>query len=176
MSACLVLHSLVVCGQSIAVTKVSNVKDQRRFHLIALLLVAFALTPGMGYTQVKPQSGQSHKIVGGSKIVKPTADRGLLLMKAHQCFACHHLHDLGAQDGVALDKLHRSREFIVQHVLDPEENVARYPAAFNNEPNLMPAHQLSRSEAKAIADYLLGRKSGAKAGKSKNLRSSSKKP
>jgi mono/diheme cytochrome c family protein len=64
----------------------------------------------------------------------------------------------GAKDGVSLDKLHRDRKFIIAHLLDPEANVAKNPGAFKGDPNLMPSHQLSNSEAASIADYLLATK------------------
>lgn len=77
------------------------------------------------------------------------------LIKAYQCVSCHIIDSKGAKNGISLDKLRRSRKFVVEHLLDPEEHVAKNAAAFNFDPNIMPSHQLTLGEAQAMADYLL---------------------
>ncbi len=85
----------------------------------------------------------------------PQAKRGLALIKAQQCLTCHTMDGAGAEGGVSLDHLHRTRSFIIQHLLDPEASVAKNGKAFGGDPNLMPQMQLSKEEAGSIADYLL---------------------
>ncbi len=85
----------------------------------------------------------------------PQAKRGLALIKAQQCLTCHTMDGAGAEGGVSLDHMHRTRSFIIQHLLDPEASVAKNGKAFGGDPNLMPQMQLSKEEAGSIADYLL---------------------
>lgn len=92
------------------------------------------------------------------KTITPAATQhkpGEELIKAYQCVSCHIINGGGAQGGVSLDNLKRSKQFIVEHLLDPEEHVEKNAAAFNFDPNLMPSHQLTATEARAMADYLL---------------------
>lgn len=102
----------------------------------------------------RAQSAPSNEPQGNSKNSQQ-AKRGLALIKAQQCLTCHTLDGKGAKDGVSLDSLHRSRAFIIQHLLDPEASVAKNGKAFGGDPNLMPQMQLSKGEAADIADYLL---------------------
>jgi mono/diheme cytochrome c family protein len=81
--------------------------------------------------------------------------RGEELIKAYQCVCCHVINGKGALGSVSLDNLKRSPKFVVDHLLDPEEHVAKNAAAFNFDPNLMPSHQLTVAEARSMAAYLL---------------------
>lgn len=79
---------------------------------------------------------------------------GKQLVKAYQCASCHVIDGKGAEGGIKLDKLKRSQKFIAEQLMDPEEHVMRNAKAFNFEPNLMPSHQLTLNEARAMALYL----------------------
>lgn len=130
--------------------------------LIALML-ALAVT-GLVASDVLADKGTtvSAKKRSTSPPISPQANRGRALLNAHQCLACHRLAGEGAKDGVSLDNLGRTRQFIVQHIMDPEGNVAKNPDAFRGDPNLMPSNQLSLDEARSIADYLIHRKTQTK--------------
>ena len=80
---------------------------------------------------------------------------GEILIKAYQCSSCHIINGKGASEGLSLDNLKRSKKFIADHIMDPEEHVAKNGAPFNFDPSLMPSHQLTRAECEAIAEYLL---------------------
>lgn len=110
--------------------------------LIFSLLCTQDLLPAMAKTKSTPPGAAQCK-------------HGQELIKAYQCVSCHVIDGIGAKNGVSLDKLKRSKKFVVDHLLDPEEHVAKNAAAFNFDPNLMPSHQLSVTEAQAMADYLL---------------------
>lgn len=79
---------------------------------------------------------------------------GKQLIKNYQCSSCHIIDGQGADSGISLDRLKRSEKFIVNQVMDPEDHVMRNAKSFNFEPNLMPSHQLTLDEARAMALYL----------------------
>lgn len=130
------------------------------FCLFAFVVVAG--TPALA-KETKQAAGQQ------------TTPRGLSLMRAYQCMACHTIDGKGADGGVPLDRKPRSRDFIIQQLLDPEQHVARNPRAFSGDPNLMPDHQLSAEESASIADYLIwhlrSKSSAAKTKTRTNIRS-----
>lgn len=115
-----------------------------------VFLACLSLFAGDGAHSAPP----SQKAQPGYKN-SPQAKRGLALIKAHQCLTCHTMDGASAEGGVSLDHLHRTRSFVIQHLLDPEANMAKNSKAFNGDPNLMPQMQLSKEEAGDIADYLL---------------------
>jgi mono/diheme cytochrome c family protein len=90
-----------------------------------------------------------------SRKVNADRKRGEILIKAYQCNSCHIINGTGAKDGLSLDNLKRSKKFIADHIMDPEEHVTKNGAPFNFDPSLMPSHQLTRAECEAIAEYLL---------------------
>lgn len=100
-----------------------------------------------------------NRVTGSSKqnTVKKKDEPGLVLIKAYQCLDCHTLDGAGAKDGMPLDRLKLPKRFVVDHMLDPEASVERNPFPFNSEPNMMPSHQLTRTEAELMARYLFKR-------------------
>ena len=119
-------------------------------------------------THLSPAAIAQGKRVGNSS-KKADRERGRELVRAYQCGSCHVIDGKGPKEGVSLDRLNRSKKFIVEQLLDPEEHVATNAAAFNFDPNLMPSHELDRSEALAIADYLLSKDQRAAAKKMRSL-------
>lgn len=83
--------------------------------------------------------------------------RGAILYHANECQACHSIGGVGAKSGLPLDDLPAShgKDFIVQHLLDPEQHVRQNAKSFGGDENLMPTPNLSEEESSAIADYIL---------------------
>lgn len=120
------------------------------------LWLAFLISITCGVQQALPIAAQTK--LQTKKTASPNAKEcklGEELIKAYQCASCHVINGKGATGGVVLDNLKRSKTFIVDHLLDPEEHLAKNAAAFNFDPNLMPSHQLTVMEARAMAEYLL---------------------
>jgi|AGTN01.1.fsa_nt_gi Cytochrome c. len=115
-----------------------------------ILVFTFACAPGPGAGKSKDVKTPHKKALG-----KKGKDKGRLLIGVYECLSCHSLNGQGAKDGVCLDNLDRSREFLIEHILDPETHVERNPKSYGNQPNVMPSYQLSRKEAADIADYLI---------------------
>lgn len=111
-------------------------------QLLTIAVCVQGMLPAMAQTKTALPSAAQRKY-------------GQDLIKAYQCVSCHVIDGSGAKNGISLDKLKRSKKFVVDHLLDPEEHVEKNAAAFNFDPNLMPSHQLSVAEAQAMADYLL---------------------
>jgi mono/diheme cytochrome c family protein len=85
------------------------------------------------------------------------SEQGRSLYLSHQCAACHAIDGKGGQLGPPLDGIggHRGKEFIVAHLLNPEEQMREYPDLFGGRPNIMPHLGVSKKEAKQLAEYLL---------------------
>jgi mono/diheme cytochrome c family protein len=85
------------------------------------------------------------------------SDKGKALYRSYQCAACHMIDGKGGKLGPPLDGIggHRGKEFIVAHLLNPEEQMRDYPEVFGGRPNIMPHLGVSRREAKQLAEYLL---------------------
>lgn len=135
------------------------------FLSTCVIVAAIAtIGPGSDYVyakEAKADAGKNNQVSkrhGDEKkeeiTISTSIEYGRALYKAYDCASCHQLEGKGAKEGVALDNLRRSKSFMIGHMLDPEKHVQKFPKAYNNEPNLMPSHQLSRDEASALADYL----------------------
>lgn len=124
-----------------------------KYSLIVSMVLLFLVFP----VQAENKAHQKVRKAGSNKFLpkKKQVPKGRLLIDAYECLSCHTLNGEGNKDGVALDRLSRSKTFLIEHILDPETHVERNPKAYKNEPNLMPSYQLSRKEAADIADYLL---------------------
>lgn len=128
---------------------------------LSLLLIVFL----QSLVEVHAQA-TSRKLIAERK-------RGEVLIKAYQCNSCHIINGSGAKDGLSLDNLKRSKKFIADHIMDPEEHVTKNGAPFNFDPSLMPSHQLSRAECEAIAEYLLHKDDALKTPKVSKIRKQS---
>lgn len=120
---------------------------EKKIILIALVTL-IAVAPALGSGKKKIKSKRTTTI----SMVK----RGKDLYRQYQCSDCHSIDGQGNLDGVSLDKIgkKRSREFLIEQILDPEKHVENNPKAFKGDTNLMPPQQLEKAEASAIVDYL----------------------
>lgn len=85
---------------------------------------------------------------------------GKNLYKQYQCFDCHSLAGKGCKDGMKLDGIgsRRTKEFIREHITDPDKHFDKHPGEFPTDLNLMPPQQLEPSEIENLADYLFSLK------------------
>lgn len=84
-------------------------------------------------------------------------ERGKALFLANQCLDCHLVAGKGCDEGFVLDDISKRRttEFVREHLNDPEQHVARNAKAFEGNPNLMPAPNLSKAEINDVVAYLM---------------------
>jgi mono/diheme cytochrome c family protein len=85
------------------------------------------------------------------------SEQGKALYSSYQCAACHAIDGKGGKLGPPLDGIggHRGKQFIMAHLLNPEEQMREYPEVFGGRPNIMPHLGVSKKEAKQLAEYLL---------------------
>lgn len=83
--------------------------------------------------------------------------RGKQLYAKFNCGSCHAIDGAGGTLGPPLDGIggHRGEQFITARLLDPEQQMRDFPEIFGGRPNLMPHPGVSKSQAKAVAKYLL---------------------
>jgi mono/diheme cytochrome c family protein len=83
--------------------------------------------------------------------------KGKNLYQSYRCASCHSIDGRGGKLGPPLDGIggHRGKQFLVGHLLNPEEQMRDYPDLFGGRPNIMPHLGLSKTEAKEVAQYLL---------------------
>ncbi|MGD9682243.1 MAG: c-type cytochrome [Candidatus Obscuribacterales bacterium] len=148
------------------------------FSLTALLCLAASLTllaPGpaeggqnagkkSGKKTEKKASKNAKEASAGKKpqkmSLKEKVAAGRSLYMANGCADCHYIEsaapDSGCVDGEPLDGIgaRRSREFVEEHLADPEEHVSKNYKVFSSEPNMMPHPNLSKEEVGLITDYL----------------------
>jgi hypothetical protein len=82
--------------------------------------------------------------------------RGRSLLDANGCLDCHSIRKEGYKDGVSLDGVgtRRTRQFLKDHLRDPEAHVNQNKSAFHGDPSIMPNPNLSEKEVRLIVDYL----------------------
>lgn len=87
-------------------------------------------------------------------------DMGRNLYKQYQCFDCHNIAGIGCKDGMRLDGIgsKRTKEFIREHIIDPDKHFDKHPGAFQTDLNLMPPQQLEPAEIANLVDYLFSLK------------------
>jgi len=83
--------------------------------------------------------------------------QGKSLFIANGCLDCHTVGKKGCEEGVQLDDVgkRRTREFLKEHLRDPESHVKKNKDAFHGDPSLMPNPNLSEKEVQLIVDYLV---------------------
>ena len=81
---------------------------------------------------------------------------GEVLYKMQGCSDCHLFRGAGCKDGVVLDTVrkNRDRKFVLAHLRNPEEHVAKNPEKYEGAPSVMPFPNLSEREVQLITDYL----------------------
>lgn len=128
----------------------------KKCPLVALMVLLSIAVATQIQAQTKTQKGTKQSAQPKSSIRRKSKPaNGRLLIGVYDCLACHSLNGEGNKEGVSLDRLKRTRTFLIEHILDPETHVEKNSEAYANEPNLMPSYQLTRKEAADIADYLL---------------------
>ncbi|MDX2106918.1 MAG: c-type cytochrome [Candidatus Melainabacteria bacterium] len=121
------------------------------FISIAIILATLPAVSS-GKKKNKPQINSQIK----SKSNSAAASRGKRLYRLYQCADCHSINGEGNKEGVSLDRIgtKRTSEFLLAQILDPEKHVEKNSKKFNDEPNLMPAQEIDKAEARAIVSYL----------------------
>ncbi len=81
---------------------------------------------------------------------------GKKLYKQYQCFDCHSLAGKGCENGMKLDSIgsKRTKEFIRDHIVDPEKHFDKHAKAFETDLNLMPPQNLEPNEVESLVEYL----------------------
>lgn len=85
-----------------------------------------------------------------------SAKEGKLLYKAYECFDCHSISGIGCKNGFKLDNIgsRRSKDFIREHLVDPDKHFENHPGVFDVDLNLMPPQNLEKWEIDSLVEYL----------------------
>lgn len=105
------------------------------------------------------QKRYSKKITVRAKALT-SVSMGKNLYKQYQCFDCHSIAGKGCKDGIGLDGIGsiRTKEFIREHIVDPDKHFDKHPEAFQVDLNLMPPQQLEPAEVASLVEYLFSLK------------------
>ena len=89
-------------------------------------------------------------------IARQNRRQGEALFRANGCFDCHSINGRGCTSGIDLSNvgLSRTRKFLEEQLVDPEEHVKNNKKAFGSEPNMMTNPNLSKQEIALIVTYL----------------------
>ncbi len=81
---------------------------------------------------------------------------GKKLYKQYQCYDCHNIAGKGCDEGMKLDAIgsKRSKQFIREHIADPDKHFEKHPKAFETDLNLMPPQNLEPYEIDSLVEYL----------------------
>ncbi len=81
---------------------------------------------------------------------------GKTLYKQYQCFDCHSIAGKGCANGMKLDSVgsKRTKNFIREHIADPDKHFDKNPKAFDADLNLMPPQNLEPYEIDSLVEYL----------------------
>lgn len=81
---------------------------------------------------------------------------GKKLYKQYQCFDCHSIAGKGCENGMKLDSIgsKRTKDFIREHIADPDKHFDKNPKAFDADLNLMPPQNLEPYEIDSLVEYL----------------------
>lgn len=111
-------------------------------------------------------TGDSHVIAKSNRSTPQTSSavriaKGKNLYQLNCCSDCHRVENIADSDKVSLHgvALRRTRTFVINQLLDPENHVRKHMKEFNGDPNLMPYPNLDKNEAALIADYLMSLRS-----------------
>ena len=87
----------------------------------------------------------------------PEAESGRKLYDSASCAGCHSIARQGGDAGPALDGVgaRRTREWLVGHITNPQEHIAKFAGQHEIKTSMMPPTQLSSSEIAQIVEYLL---------------------
>ncbi len=87
----------------------------------------------------------------------PAAESGRRLYDSASCSTCHSIARQGGDAGPALDGVgvRRTREWLLGHIANPQEHVAKYPKQHEIKTSMMPAAELTPSDVAQIVEYLL---------------------
>ena len=112
-------------------------------------------------TKTQPQTKEKQHSVTNAKHAKKAStgslsQRGQMIYKEYDCASCHSIRGNGCKNGVPLDDVARKRnkQFLVEHLTDPEAHVAKNPKAFQGDPNMMPVPHLNKREIDYLIAYL----------------------
>ncbi|MBZ0189911.1 MAG: cytochrome c [Candidatus Obscuribacterales bacterium] len=133
--------------------------NRKGASILVILVLAFSGLEATLADPVKKGSPTSLKGTKRKKMVRPLAKRiklGSALYEMNGCADCHSIRGNGCLDGEALDgiKDRRTRSFVEEHLVDPEEHVIKNYKVFSTEPNMMPHPNLNKKEIALIIDYL----------------------
>lgn len=86
-----------------------------------------------------------------------SSQKGAVLYKQHNCQQCHSIEGKGGEVGPPLDGIggHRGPEWLLDRLMDPEEQMKNFAHVFGNSKNLMPHPALTKDEANHIVSYIL---------------------
>ena len=121
---------------------------------LAIVLVLVGLIGSINTTSHCADQSARQRVI--SKAQKEKIREGAVLFRANGCYDCHSINGRGSTEGVSLSSvgLRRNKEFLIEQLQDPEEHVRKNAKAFNQAPNLMPSHELSKKEIGSIVAYL----------------------
>lgn len=114
-----------------------------------------------GRTQTAKQGGLHQTVTAKKKrnVRKPapvSIALGKKMYKQYQCFDCHSIAGKGCANGMKLDAIgtKRTKEFIREHIIDPDKHFEKHPSAFETDLNLMPPQNLEPYEIDSLVEYL----------------------
>lgn len=127
-----------------------------------LSLSAFANEPKTQANHSQTEKTKGHHQTGTakkrnvSKSAPVSLALGKKLYKQYQCFDCHSIAGKGCANGMKLDSIgsKRTKEFIREHIVDPDKHFDKHPMAFETDLNLMPPQNLEPYEIDSLVEYL----------------------
>ncbi|MCC7526936.1 MAG: cytochrome c [Candidatus Melainabacteria bacterium] len=102
------------------------------------------------------QTGTAKKKRSVGKHAPVSIALGKKLYKQYQCFDCHRIAGKGCANGMQLDSIgsKRTKEFIREHIYDPDKHFDKHPGAFEIDLNLMPPQNLEPYEIDSLVEYM----------------------
>ncbi len=102
------------------------------------------------------QAGTAKKKRNVSKHAPVSIALGKKMYKQYQCFDCHSIAGKGCANGMKLDSIgsKRTKDFIREHIADPDKHFDKHPGAFETDLNLMPPQHLEPYEIDSLVEYM----------------------
>lgn len=128
--------------------------------VLSLAAIQFALSAfASDQIQTDKPKGQTGTAKKKRRVAKPalvSIALGKKLYKQYQCFDCHSIAGKGCANGMKLDAIgsKRTKEFIREHIVDPDKHFDKHPKAFETDLNLMPPQNLEPFEIDSLVEYL----------------------